>query len=98
MPYKYKAGMSEYFEHFGNKIQNFVGGNNQFEKYLQQKLEKHFIDIKILPIFTKPSVTVTLYKKSTKVHLIPLHFIFINVQIDGSNKYQHQDFTEIYKT
>ena len=75
MLYKYKAGI---------KIQNFVGANNQFQKYLRQKL----IDIKILPRFTKPSVTMALYKKSTKVYLILLHFIFINVSIDGSNKYQ----------
>ena len=38
----------------------------------------------------------TLYKKSTKVFLILLHFTCINVHIDWSNKYKHQDFTEIY--
>ena len=63
-------------------------GNNQFEKHLQQKLEKYFINIESLPRFTKSRVTITLYKKSTKVFLILQHFNFINVQIDGSSKYQ----------
>ena len=45
------------------------------------------INIKILPRFTKPSVVMTLYKKSTKTYLILLHFNFINVHIDRSNKY-----------
>ena len=49
---------------------------NQFEKYFRKKLD--FIDIKILPRFTKPSVATTMYKDSTKVCLIILHFIFIN--------------------
>ena len=44
-------------------------------------------NIKILPRFTKSSVTMTLYKKSTKMYLILLHCIFINVHTDGSNKY-----------
>ena len=57
MLYKYKADTPN---SGGNKIQNFVGGNNQFEKRLRQKLEKCFIDIKILLRFTKPSVTMTL--------------------------------------
>ena len=52
------------------KIQNFVGGNNQFEKRYRQKLEKCFINIKILPGFAKLSVAVILYQKSTKLHLI----------------------------
>ena len=68
----------------GNKIQNFVGGNNQFEKCFWQKLEKCFIDIKILPRFTKPSVAVTLYKNSAKVYLILAQFIILNVHIDES--------------
>ena len=32
-------------------------------------------------------MTITLYKKSIKIYLILLDFIFINVHIDGSNKY-----------
>ena len=71
----------------GNKIQNFVGGNNQFKKCFRQKLEKCFIDIKILPRFTKPRVVMTLYKKSAKLYLTLVHFIFLNVHIGGSNKY-----------
>ena len=58
-----------------------MGGNNQFEKCFRQKLEKYFIDIKILPRFTKPRVVMTLYKKSTKVYLILVHFVFLNVHI-----------------
>ena len=49
------------------KIQNFVDGNNQFEKRFRQKLEKCFINIKVLP---KLSVAMTLYQKSTKLYLI----------------------------
>ena len=45
------------------------------------------INIKILPRFAKPSVTMTLYKKSKKMYLIQLHFIFSNIHIDGSSKY-----------
>ena len=57
------------------------------EKYFRPKLEKDFIDIRILPRFTKITVTMTMYKKSTKVYLILLHFIFINDDhIDGLNK------------
>ena len=43
-----------------NKIQNFVGENNQLEICFPQKVRKCFIDIKILPRFTKPSVAMTL--------------------------------------
>ena len=32
-------------------------------------------------------MTMTLHKKSTKLYLNLLHFIFINVHTDGSNKY-----------
>ena len=70
----------------GNKIQNFVGRNNQFEKCFREKLEKCFIDIKILPRFTKPSVAMTLHKQSLKVYLTLVHFIFLNVQIDFVSK------------
>ena len=52
------------------KIQNFVGGNNPFEKRFRQKFEKCFINIKILPRFAKLSVAMTLYQKSTKLYLI----------------------------
>ena len=57
--------------------QNFVGGNNQFERYFRKKLKKYFIDIKNLPKFTKPSVTTTMHKKSAKVHLILLILLHI---------------------
>ena len=56
-------------------------------KDFPQKPKKYFIGIKILPRFKKPSVTAAMYKKSTKVYLILLHFIFINVHINGLNKY-----------
>ena len=46
-----------------------------------------FYRLKILPRFTKPSMTKTMYKKSTKVYLILSYFFFINVHIDGLNKY-----------
>ena len=56
MLYKYQAStlFLEYFHHCDNKIRNFGGGNNQFEKYFRQKLEKYFIDIIILSRSTKP--------------------------------------------
>ena len=50
-------------------------------------MDQTSINIKILPRFTKPSVTRTLYKKVAKVYLILLHFFFINVHIDRSKKY-----------
>ena len=88
MLYKYKASTNFWsIPQCGNKIQNFVGWNNQFEKCFRQNLEKCFIDIKILARFTKPSVAMTLYRKSTKMYLILVHFVFLDVHIDGSNKY-----------
>ena len=36
--------------------------------------------------FTKPSVSMTLYKKSTNVYLTLLHFILLNVHIDFISK------------
>ena len=46
------------------------GGNNQFEKRFRQKLEKCFINIKILPRLAELSVAMTLCQKSTKLYLI----------------------------
>ena len=36
----------------------------------------------------KSSVAMTLYKKSAKVYLILVHFIYLNVHIDGSSRYE----------
>ena len=69
------------------RFQISLGGKNEFEKCFRQKLEKCFIDIKVLPRFAKPSLAMTLYKKSTKVYLTLVHFISLNVHIGESNKY-----------
>ena len=69
----------------GNKIQNLLAEIISLKNAYGKNLKNVYRYEDFTEIY-KPSVAVTLYKKSTKVYLALVHFIFLNFHIDFISK------------